>query len=125
MPLIAIVVVAAAFAISAIVLEAPPRSVSAYCKTYRQQNAVLAHAVGDTYSAAVFSHHSNNPQDFISAFTSLDEVAPSSIEPDVRTLKNLFQTIKGAPQKGFSASLGAVGADNSVKNWTVKNCGLQ
>ena len=101
----------------------PQRSVATYCKVYRQESAILATTRGDMYSAEVFRHHSDNPKDFLVAFSNLDAVAPNSIEPDVRTLQNLFQTINKDPTKGFNASLGAVGADLSVKNWTVSNCG--
>ena len=100
----------------------PHRSIAEYCRVYHQENQKLEQAQGNTYSAAVFTHHSDNPKDFQTAFSNLDAVAPSSIEPDIRTLKNLFQTINSDPAKGFTASLGAVGADLSVKNWTQNHC---
>jgi hypothetical protein len=122
-PAIILIAVAVLTAGGLYLLLQPQRSADSFCRVYHQENQKLAHAQGSTYSAAVFDHHSGNPQDFAAAFSELDRVAPSSIEPDVRTLRNLFQTIKDDPAKGFSASLGAVGADLSVRNWTISNCG--
>ena len=98
----------------------PNRSVASYCKVYKEQDAKLAKSQGDTYSVAVFSHSSNNPADFANAFSKLEEVAPNDIQPDVKTLKQLFQKIDSDPSQSMSASLSGLGAESSVKDWTKR-----
>jgi hypothetical protein len=102
----------------------PERSVASYCKVYKEEDAKLAKAQGDTYSVAVFPHSSNNPADFANAFSKLEQVAPGDIQPDVKTLKQVFQKIDSDPTQNMSASLSGLGAESSVKNWTQKNCHL-
>ena len=102
----------------------PNRSVASYCKVYKEQNAKLAKSQGDTYSVAVFSHSSNNPADFANAFSKLEDVAPNDIQPDVKTLKQLFQKIDSDPSQSMSASLSGLGAESGVKDWTNRNCHL-
>lgn len=102
----------------------PDRSIASYCKVYKEQNAKLTKAQGDTYSVAVFSHSSSNPADFANAFNKLEEVAPNDIQPDVKTLKQLFQKIDSDPSQSMSASLSGLGAESNVKDWTNRNCHL-
>lgn len=100
----------------------PERSVASYCKVYKEENAKLANAQGDTYAVAVFSHKSSNPADFANAFSKLEQVAPNDIQPDVRTLKQLFQKIDSDPSQSMSASLSGLGSESNVKDWTEANC---
>jgi hypothetical protein len=100
----------------------PERSVASYCKVYKEEDAKLAKAQGDTYAVAVFSHKSSNPADFANAFSKLEQVAPSDIQPDVKTLKQLFQKIDSDPSQGMSASLSGLGAEENVKKWTTDHC---
>lgn len=102
----------------------PDRSIASYCKVYKEEAAKLDKAQGDTYSVAVFSHSSNNPADFANAFSRLEQVAPNDIQPDVKTLKQLFEKIDNDPSQSMSASLSGLGAESSVKDWTVQNCHL-
>lgn len=103
-------------------LMKPERSVASYCKVYKEENAKLAKAQGDTYAVAVFSHKSSNPADFANAFGKLEQVAPDDIQPDVKTLKQLFQKIDSDPSQSMSASLSGLGAESNVKDWTETNC---
>jgi hypothetical protein len=100
----------------------PQRSVAAYCRVYHQENQMLQHATGNTYSVAVFSHSSSNAKDFVSAFSALDQVAPAEIEPDVRTLKLVFQKMNSDPSQSITASLSGIGAETSVTTWTKDHC---
>lgn len=102
----------------------PNRSIASYCKVYKEQDAKLAKSQGDTYSVAVFSHSSSNPADFANAFSKLEDVAPNDIQPDVKTLKQLFQKIDSDPSQSMSASLSGLSAESSVKEWTTQNCHL-
>jgi len=122
---IVILVTLLAVAIMAILLfqlMKPERSVASYCKVYKEEDAKLAKAQGDTYAVAVFSHKSSNPADFANAFSKLEQVAPSAIQPDVKTLKQLFQKIDSDPSQSMSASLSGLGAESNVKDWTETNC---
>lgn len=101
----------------------PERSVASYCKVYKEQNAKLANATGSTYAVAVFSHRSSKPSDFISAFSALEKVSPDEIQSDVKTLKQIFQTIESSPAQAATAELSGIGAESSVKSWTDTNCG--
>lgn len=105
-------------------LVKPERSVASYCKVYKEEDAKLAKTQGDTYSVAVFSHSSNNPADFANAFNKLEQVAPNDIQPDVKTLRQLFQKIDSDPSQSMGASLSGLGAESSVKDWTSQNCHL-
>ena len=103
----------------------PQRSVASYCKVYKTEEAKLANAKGNTYSVTVFKHGSSDPHDFATAFGNLDRVAPSDIEPHVRTLKLIFDKIDSDPSQALSASLSGIGAESSVKSWTKVNCRIQ
>jgi hypothetical protein len=100
----------------------PTRSVTAFCSTYKQEDARLAKSSGDTYSLHPFKHDSNNPHDFVIALSNLDAVAPKEIEPDVKTLKLLFEKIDKDPSQAMSASLSGLGAESNVSDWTTQHC---
>ena len=103
-------------------LSRPTRSVAAFCSTYKQEDAILAKGYGDTYSVHPFTHSSNNPHDFVVALGKLDAVAPRQIEPDVKTLKQIFVTIDKDPSQALSASMSGYGAEDDVQNWTSQHC---
>lgn len=100
----------------------PARSVAAFCSAYEQENARLAKSSGDTYSLHPFTHDSNNPHDFVVALSNLEAVAPKDIEPDVRTLKLLFEKIDKDPSQALAASMSGLGAESNVASWTTQHC---
>lgn len=100
----------------------PTRSVTSFCNTYKKEDARLAKSSGDTYSLHPFTHDSSNPHDFVVALSNLDAVAPKEIEPDVKTLKLLFEKIDKDPSQAISASLSGLGAESSVSDWTTQHC---
>jgi hypothetical protein len=102
----------------------PVRSVESYCKVYKEQNDKLSNATGRTYGVTVFTHSSNRASDFINAFAELEKVSPDSIRPDVKTLREIFQTIDSNPAQTSSAQLSGMGAESSVKTWTNSNCNI-
>lgn len=106
-------------------LKSPERSVAAYCKVYKQETTVLGGKGGDTYtySTTVFPNaSSNNPEDFVKAFSNLDRVAPTSIESEVKAMKDVFVTINSNPSQTMSASLSGLSAESAVTQWTQENC---
>ena len=105
-----------------VVSSGPTRSVAAFCSTYKQEDARLAKSHGDTYSVHPFTHDSSNPHDFVVALSNLDAVAPKEIEPDVKTLKQLFEKIDKDPSQALSASLSGLGAESNVSDWTTQHC---
>lgn len=100
----------------------PDRSVTSYCKIYKEEDAKLAKAQGDTYSVTVFHHKSSNPADFVNAFSRLEQAAPDEIQPDVKTLKQIFQKIDSDPSQALTASMSGLGAEESVTKWTEGHC---
>ena len=108
--------------IIAVKIMLPERSVAAYCKVYKEENTKLMSAKGSTYAVAVFSHRSSNPGDFAAAFSKLEQVAPDEIQPDVKTLKQIFQKIDADPSQAISASLSGISAEASVKARTSGHC---
>ena len=100
----------------------PARSVAAFCSVYKEQDAILAKSSGSTYSVHPFTHSSSNPHDFVVAFDKLEAVAPAQIEPDVKTLKQIFEKIDQDPSQALSASMSGLGAESNVQNWTAQNC---
>lgn len=117
---VALLIVVILFA--AIASSRPTRSVAAFCSTYKQEDARLAKSYGDTYSLHPFTHDSSNPHDFVVALDNLDAVAPKEIEPDVKTLKQLFEKIDKDPSQALSASLSGLGAESNVSDWTTQHC---
>jgi hypothetical protein len=101
----------------------PERSVALYCKVYKEQAAQLSKSQGDTYEVGVFKHKSSNPSDFVKAFSKLNEVAPNDIQPDVNTLKQIFQKVEKDPSQYLSAGMSGLGAESNVKEWTINHCG--
>ena len=113
------VVVAALFAAQLTRVE---RSVSAYCKVYEEENAKLANADGDTYSTRFFDHRSSDPGDFAAALKELERVSPDDIHSDIKTLRQIFETIDEDPSQALSASLGGIGPESNIEIWTEENC---
>lgn len=100
----------------------PARSVASFCSTYKREDARLAKSTGDTYSVHPFTHSSNNPHDFVTALKKLDAVAPKEIEPDVKTLRQIFEKIDEDPSRALSASLSGLSAESNVADWTAQQC---
>lgn len=100
----------------------PTRSVTAFCSAYKKEDARLAKSSGATYSLHPFTHDSSNPHDFVVALGNLDAVAPNDVEPDVKTLKLLFEKIDKDPSQAFSASMSGLGAESNVADWTARHC---
>lgn len=100
----------------------PERSVSAYCKTFTSEKARLAKYPGNTYPSGVFNDSLSDAGQFATSFGRLERVAPSDIQPDVVTLKTLYQKMHDDPSSTFAASLSGIGAENSVKQWTENHC---
>lgn len=103
-------------------LPTPRRSVTAFCTSYKQEDSRLAKSSGDTYSLKPFTHSSSDPQDFANALKNLEKVAPNDIEPDVRTLQQIFEKIDKDPSQAISASLSGLGPESSFASWVDKNC---
>lgn len=103
-------------------LSRPTRSVATFCSAYKEQNDILAKSQGNTYSVRPFTHSSSSPHDFVVAPSKLESVAPQEIEPDVKTLKQIFEKIDQDPSQALSASMSGLGAEDNVANWTSRNC---
>ncbi len=120
---IVLIVVVIIIALLGFFLTQPKPSVAAYCKVYKEQQTKLSQATGKTYSVAVFPNSpSSNANDFVTAFSELEKVAPSDIKPDVTSLKKIFEKIDSDPAQGLSASLSGLPAESSVKDWTNSHC---
>ena len=74
------------------------------------------------YGATAFTQGSTNPSVYVTAFGKVDKVAPMSIEPDVRVLKNTFETIQNDPSVTLSASVAGLSAESAVASWTRDHC---
>ncbi|HKU18111.1 MAG TPA: hypothetical protein VJP80_02450 [Candidatus Saccharimonadales bacterium] len=126
---IGVCVVLLALVVIAVILSNlahPKRSVTAYCKVYREQTVALGHTGGDeyTYSSALFPEaSSNNAADFIPAFKKLDSVAPDEIEPQVRAMKDIFTKMSKEPTQTLSLALNGLPAERAVTQWTTEHCG--
>lgn len=108
-------------------LSQPTRSVAAYCVVYKQEVVELGHSGGDTYtySSSVFPNtSSNNPDNFILAFDKLDVVAPQEIEPQVKTVRDVFAEMKHDPTQTLSAAFNGLPAEDAVTQWTQEHCGI-
>ncbi len=100
----------------------PERSVAAYCKVYKDENAKLLHQGEDKYSAGIFTSSVNDPHKFAEAYSKLEQVAPEDVRPDVKTLRQVFQKIDSDPTQSLGAGLSGLGAESSIKDWTTKHC---
>lgn len=123
-----IIIITAALLIGVLVfrLMTPKRSVAAYCKTFKAENAKLPKPSNSerTWSTGGLESNSSNPAKFAKAFGSLEKVAPEEIHHDVKALKMSFEKIDKDPTQELSVSLSAMGPDSNVEDWTKKNCHL-
>lgn len=103
-------------------LTRPARSVEAFCSAYKQENTRLADSQGDTYSVKPFTNSSSSPRDFVAALGKLEQVAPDDIQPDIKTLKQIFEKIDQDPSQAMSASMSGLGAESSVDSYTKQHC---
>lgn len=106
-------------------LMQPERSVSAYCKVYKQQAAKLGNAGGNAnlYSTSVFPNASSNDAGyFIPTFDKLDAVAPKEIEPQVKAMRDIFAKMQSDPDQTVSLALNGLPAEQTVTQWTQQHC---
>jgi hypothetical protein len=101
---------------------APAHTVAAYCRTFQQEKARLAKVPGETYESGVFDDSLSDAGEYAASFGKLERVAPSDIQPDIRTLRSVYQKIHDNPSQALSASLSGGPAEESVKAWTKDNC---
>lgn len=116
---VAIVVVVV---LASVFIGKPERSVAAFCKVQKEENARLEQANGETYAVKVFSHRTSDPGDFAQAFDRLERVSPDDIQPDVKTLKQIFEKMDQDPSQALGAALSGVGAESSVVKWIESHC---
>lgn len=122
--IISIAIILLVIVLLAINLSKPERSVASFCKEYKSQMDKLPTSNSDSYNVKVFpGKASSDPKVFKNAFTSLESVAPKDIEPDVVTLRKVFESIDKDPANAVNASLGGLSAESNVKNWTTDHCG--
>lgn len=103
-------------------LAAPQRSVASYCKVYKEEKIRLAKLPGNTWPSGVFNEQLSDASEFATSFGRLEKVAPKEIQPDVSTLKSVYQNIHDNPSQAISASLSAAPAEDSLKVWTDLQC---
>lgn len=116
--IVIVAVVLAAFAL----LRPPERSVGAYCKVYNEEKAQLATLPGEAYPSGVFNEAISDAGAFATAFERLEQVAPPDIQPDLKTLRAIYQKIDDDPSQALAASLSAISPDENVKKWTNDHC---
>ncbi len=112
--------------VAANTLTRPKRSVAAYCKVYHQQKTQLGNPDGNNaeFSTSVFPNaSSNDPGYFIPTFNKLAAVAPTQIEPQVVTMRDTWQKMKGDPTNVLSLALNGIPAETTVTQWTQQHCG--
>lgn len=120
--IMSILVVLAIVVLLLLLLNRPERSVSAFCNTYKEQNDELSNSTGSTYSLKPFTHSTNNPKDFVNALSKLEAVSPNEIQPDVKTIKQIYEKIDQDPSQALSASLSGLGAEENLAKWTSSKC---
>lgn len=103
-------------------LRPPERSVEAYCKVYKEENAQFPHEGGDKYEAGIFKSSSNNLHDFAAAYGRLERVAPDDIRYDVKALKAVLDKMDKDPSQSFGAGLSGIGPQMRVQDWTKDHC---
>jgi hypothetical protein len=118
-----VAVIAVVLMAFALLSRSPHRSVEAYCSVYREEKARLAKLPGEAYPSGVFNEAVSDAGAFATAFDRLERVAPSDIQPDLKTLHAIYQKIDNDPSQALAASLSAISPDESVKKWTNDHCG--
>lgn len=103
-------------------LTAPKRSVAEYCKVYKQEKARLAKLPGDTYPSLLFDHPLSDAGEFMTSLDKIEEVAPVEVEPEVHTLKALYQKLHDDPSQMTSVSFAAEPVDTNMSKWTTGHC---
>lgn len=115
---VVVVIVLVAFAL----LRPPAHSVEAYCKVYKTEKTRLAKLPGEAYPSGVFNEAISDASAFATAFDRLEQVAPPDIQPDLKTLRAIYQKIDDDPSQALAASLSAISPDETIKTWTLANC---
>lgn len=115
------VVLAVAIIASVILLWPPERSATAFCSELDRQNNALVTS-GKKYSLGPVYSSTEDMHAFAQAYDKLDRVAPSDIEPQVRTLKMTAEKIYNDPTQSLGAGLSALGASTDVQDWTTAHC---
>lgn len=118
-------VVAVILVILAVVhLTQPKRSIDAYCQVYKQEKSRLSAMSNNSnpYPSGVFNVSVNDAGEIATSFGRLGRVAPSTIEPNVKALQNLYQDIHNNPSHAISDSLNGGSADDSLAQWTRQKC---
>lgn len=87
----------------------PVRSVANFCKAYTENKSVLVNG-------------NSNYQTIVDAYSKLESVAPSDIEPDVKRIKNGYQTAIDDPSKTLGVGFGIMGEINRLNDYKTKNC---
>ncbi len=115
-----LLVIVAALLISQLI--APPRSVAAYCKVYKEEKTRLTTLPGTTWPSGVFDDSLSDASEFTKSFGRLEKVAPNEIRPDIATLQSIYQKMHDDPSQAIAASLSGISAETSVKSWTNSHC---
>ncbi len=105
----------------AIILRTPQRSVAAFCSEINKQNNILTTS-GRKYNLGPVYSSSDDMHAFAQAYGKLDQVAPSDIEPQVRTLKQTAEKIDSDPTQSLTAGLSGLSASTDVQNWVAAHC---
>jgi len=102
----------------------PERSVTNYCKVYRQEKTRLRALSNDQnpYPSGVFDVSVADAGEVAQSLGKLERVAPPIVEPDIKTLQNLYQEIHEDPSKAIAASLSGGTIDDNVNGWTQSHC---
>ena len=117
----AVVIVALASLLSTVLFK-QERSITAYCNVYSEEKARLAKLPGNTYPSGVFNDELSDASEFAKAFEKLESVAPDEIRPDVKNLQGIYKKMADDPSQAITASLSGMGAESSVKKWTIEHC---
>jgi hypothetical protein len=102
----------------------PERSVAAYCKVYGQEKTRLSAMSNNSnpYSSGVFNVSVTDAAQIATSFGKLEPVAPKQIEPEVSSLRKLYQDIHDNPSHAIGNALNGGSLDDSLKAWTTQHC---
>jgi len=103
-------------------VSTPSRSVASYCAVYSQEKTRLTKLPSGSYPSGVFNVSINTAGEIATSFSRLDRVAPTEIEPDVKTLGKLYAKMDSDPSQAIAASLSGASIDEALKAWTAQQC---
>lgn len=98
------------------------RSAAYFCGELISGDTQLASKNGDTYRYTFLENGSSDISDLVEVMKDLENSAPDEIREDVKTLREIAETIEKDPSQAAAAGLSGIAQEDNVQNYINQNC---